>query len=123
MRVARGVKAHRRRKRILKIASGFRGRSKNTIRQATQRAEKAMVYTYRDRRARKRVFRSLWITRISASATQYGISYSDFIAGLKAANIQLDRKILADFGVNNPEVFKAVAEVAKAKAPIASARK
>ena len=114
MRVKRGVKARRRRKRMLELAKGFRGRSKNTIRQATQRAEKAQTYVYRDRKNRKREFRRLWITRISAAATQYGISYSNLISGLKKARIELDRKILAEFGALNPEAFKAVVEVAKA---------
>ncbi|MFN8388821.1 MAG: 50S ribosomal protein L20 [Bdellovibrionota bacterium] len=114
MRVKRGVKARRRRNRTLALAKGFRGRSKNTIRQATQRVEKAMVYAYRDRRANKRHFRELWIVRISVAAKELGISYSKLINGLKLANIDLDRKMLADLVVRQPEAFQAVVETAKA---------
>ncbi|MCB0324450.1 MAG: 50S ribosomal protein L20 [Bdellovibrionales bacterium] len=113
MRVKRGVKARRRRNRILKVAKGFRGRSKNTIRQATQRAEKALTYAYRDRRRKKRDFRRLWIIRIGAAARQEELSYSQFINGLSKAGVELDRKILADLGALHPEAFAAVAGVAK----------
>lgn len=113
MRVKRGVKARRRRNRTLKLAKGFRGRSKNTIRQATQRVEKALVYVYRDRRVKKREFRALWIARISASARLNGISYSQFISGLNKAGVEIDRKVLSSMGIDNPAAFKAVAEVAK----------
>ncbi len=99
---------------MLDIAKGFRGRSKNTIRQATQRAEKSLVYAYRDRKARKRKFRELWITRISAGVKSLGMSYSRFTNGLKKSGIELDRKILADLAVKQPEAFKAVADIAKA---------
>jgi large subunit ribosomal protein L20 len=113
MRVKRGIKARQRRNRILKLAKGFRGRSKNTIRQATQRVEKALAYAYRDRRTKKRDFRKLWIIRINAAARSNDLSYSQFVRGLKLANIELDRKVLADIGMHNPEVFKAVAETAR----------
>lgn len=101
---------------MLKAAEGFRGRSKNTIRQATQRVEKALTYVYRDRRARKRDFRRLWISRITAAASVYGISYSRLMSGLKNAHVELDRKMLADLGATQPQAFKAVVEVAKANA-------
>lgn len=113
MRVKRGVKARRRRNRILKLASGFRGRSKNTIRQATQRVHKAMVYSYRDRRTNKRNYRALWIARISAACRLSDISYSKFINGLSTAGIELDRKILADLGAYHPEAFQAVVSEAR----------
>ena len=114
MRVKRGVKARRRRNRLFELASGFRGRSKNTIRQATQRVEKALCYAYRDRRARKRQMRRLWISRIGAAARINNMSYSDFMFGLKTAGVELDRKVLAEIGALSPEAFQAVAEVAKA---------
>jgi large subunit ribosomal protein L20 len=98
----------------LALAKGFRGRSKNTIRQATARVEKAMVYAYRDRRAKKRHFRELWIVRISAAARELGLSYSQLVNGLSKANVALDRKMLAELVVRQPEAFQAVVEVAKA---------
>ena len=113
MRVKRGFKARRRRKKVLKLAKGFRGRSKNTIRQATARVEKAMVYAYRDRRQRKRHFRSLWTVRINAAARLQELSYSQFIRGLKLAGVELDRKILAYLGAEEPQAFVAVCEAAK----------
>lgn len=113
MRVKRGVQARRRRNKILKLAKGFRGRSKNTIRQATQRAEKALTYAYRDRRNKKREIRRLWIIRIGAAARLQELSYSQFMSGLKKAGIELDRKVLADLGAEHPEAFAAVAGAAK----------
>jgi len=113
MRVKRGFTARRRRQKIFKIAKGFRGRSNNTIRQTTQRAEKSLQYVYRDRRNRKREFRRLWITRISAAARLNGVSYSKFMAGLNAANIEINRKMLAELGALEPEAFSAVANIAK----------
>lgn len=113
MRVKRGVKARRRRNKIFKLAKGFRGRSGNTIRQASQRVDKALAYAYRDRRAKKRDFRRLWVTRISAACAMHGISYSKFIFGLKNASVELDRKILADLGAQSPDAFAAVAKIAK----------
>ena len=114
MRVKRGVKARRRRNRILKLAKGFRGRSKNTIRTTTHRVEKALCYAYRDRRQKKRHFRELWVVRINAAVRQFGMSYSQFIAGLKRNNIALNRKVLADLAVLHPEDFRAIVEAAKA---------
>lgn len=114
MRVKRGIKAKHRRNRTLKLAKGFRGRSKNTIRQATARVEKSLVYEYRDRKVRKRDFRSLWVTRIGAAAREYGISYSKLMAGLKKAGVEIDRKILADLGASNAKAFKAIVDLAKA---------
>jgi len=113
MRVKRGVKARKRRNNILALAKGFRGRSKNTIRQATQRVEKALCYAFRDRRARKRDFRRLWIVRIGAAARLNGLSYSTFVAGLKAAGVDLDRKVLADIGLRDPQAFALIAAQAK----------
>lgn len=113
MRVKRGVKARRRRNRILKLAKGFRGRSKNTIRQATQRVEKAMCYMYRDRRQRKRHMRSLWVVRVGAAARSAGLKYSEFVFGLKHAGIELDRKVLADLAVRDPQAFSEIAAIAK----------
>ena len=113
MRVKRGFKARRRRNRMLAHAKGFRGRSKNTIRQATQRVEKALCYVYRDRKQRKRHMRSLWVTRLSAMVREHGLSYSRFIAGLKAAGIEIDRKVLSDLGVRQPEAFRAVIDASQ----------
>ncbi|MBC6417255.1 MAG: 50S ribosomal protein L20 [Rhodospirillales bacterium] len=113
-RVKRGVTAHARHKKILQQAKGFRGRSKNNYRLALQRLEKALQYAYRDRRNRKRDFRSLWIQRINAGARQHGLTYSQFVYGLKTAGIGLDRKILADLAVREPESFKSLAEQAGA---------
>ena len=113
MRVKRGVKARKRRNRLLKLAKGFRGRSKNTIRQAHGRVGKALVYQYRDRKTRKRDFRRLWIARINAAARAEDLSYSQFMFGLKKAGIELDRKTLADLGAREPKAFAAVAALAK----------
>ncbi|MCL4135565.1 UNVERIFIED_CONTAM: hypothetical protein GTU68_051361 [Idotea baltica] len=113
MRVKRGVKGRRRRNRLLKLAKGFRGRSKNTIRQARGRVEKSLQYAYRDRRNKKRDFRRLWIKRISAAAVLQELSYSKFIHGLKVSGVELDRKVLADLGAFEPEAFAEVVNVAK----------
>src|SRR6478735_4254680 len=99
MRVKKGVKARRRRNRILKLAKGFRGRRKNCFRRANQAVERALDYASRDRARKKRDFRSLWIVRINAAARSVGLSYSRMIAGLKKAGIALDRKVLADMAV------------------------
>ena len=96
--------------KVLKAAKGFRGRSKSNIRIARLRVEKAGEYAYRDRRARKREFRRLWIIRINAAARLHGLTYGRFINGLKAAGIELDRKVLADIAVRDPEAFKSLAE-------------
>jgi large subunit ribosomal protein L20 len=105
-RVKRGVTSHARHKKVLKQVKGQYGRRKNTIRVAKQALEKAMQYAYRDRRTKKREFRSLWIQRINAGVRAEGITYSRFINGLNKTGIKLDRKVLADIAYNNPEVFK-----------------
>ena len=104
-RVKRGFKARRRRKKILKAAKGFRDGHSKQLRTARITVDRARVYAYRDRRVRKREFRSLWITRINAAARENGLSYSKFISGLKEAGIYLDRKILADIAVQDPGAF------------------
>jgi large subunit ribosomal protein L20 len=114
MRVKRGFKARRRRNRVLKLAKGFRGRRKNCYKRANQAVERALDYASRDRAARKRNFRSLWIVRINAAARSLGLSYSRLIAGLAKAKVAIDRKILADLAVHDPAGFGAVAQIAKA---------
>jgi large subunit ribosomal protein L20 len=114
MRVKKGVKARRRRNRILKLAKGFRGRRKNCYRRANQAVERALDYASRDRQRRKREFRALWIVRINAAARMLGISYSKLIAGLSKNKVILDRKILADLAVHDMDGFGAVAKMAKA---------
>lgn len=114
-RVKRGVTAHARHKKILKLAKGFRGRRKNVFRIAKQAVMKAGQYAYRDRRTRKRVFRQLWIARINAASRELGVTYSKFMAGLRKAGIGLDRKVLADMAVNDPAAFGAVMEKVKAQ--------
>ena len=109
-RVKRGVQAKARHKKILKMAKGYRGRSKNVFRIAIQKVEKGLQYAYRDRRVKKRNFRSLWIQRINAGARENGMSYSQFIKGINNAEIQIDRKILADIAMNNPITFKSIVE-------------
>ena len=112
-RVKRGVTAHARHKKIIKLAKGYRGRRKNVFRVAKQAVMKAGLYAYRDRRQRKRQFHQLWIIRINAAARINGLSYSKFINGLKKASIEIDRKILADIAVFNQEEFKKLVEQAK----------
>ena len=107
-RVKRGVTAHARHKKVIKKARGYQGRGKNVFRAAIERVEKAGQYAYRDRRVKKRTFRSLWIQRINAGARQNGITYSQLVNGLLKAGIELDRKVLADLAVREPEMFKAV---------------
>ncbi|MCE3255115.1 MAG: rplT [Rickettsiaceae bacterium] len=113
-RVKRGVTKRARHKKILNLAKGYRGRAKNCFRVAIQKVEKALRYAYRDRKVRKRDFRGLWIQRINAAVREHGLVYSQFINGLKLANIGLDRKILADLAVKEPNVFKQIVEKAKA---------
>ncbi len=113
-RVKRGVTAHARHKKILDRAKGYRGRRKNVYRVAVQAVTKAGQYAYRDRRQRKRQFRTLWIARINAAARECGLSYSRFINGLKKAEIAIDRKVLADIAVFDKIAFAALAEKAKA---------
>ncbi len=111
----RGVTSHARHKKIIKQAKGYRGRRKNTFRTAVQAVERAGQYAYRDRRTRKRFFRGLWIQRINAGARQHGLTYCQFMNGVKRAGIDLDRKILADMAAREPETFAVLAaEVQKA---------
>ena len=112
-RVKRGVTAHARHKKVLKQAKGYRGRRKNTIKVARQAVDKSLQYAYRDRRQKKRDFRSLWIQRINAGARQHGLSYSRFMNGLKKAGIELDRKVLADMAVRDAEAFKSLIDAAE----------
>lgn len=113
-RVKRGVTAKARHKKVISQAKGYRGRNKNVFRVAVQAVTRAGQYEYRDRRQRKRQFRRLWITRISAAAKQNGLNYSRFINGLLKAGIELDRKVLADIAVNDANAFAQLAEQAKA---------
>lgn len=114
MRVRRGFKARRRRKKVLKLAKGYRGGRSKLFRTAADAVDKALMYAYRDRKARKRDFRKLWIARINAAARLNNLSYSKFIHGLKAANVELDRKILAELAISDPSGF---AELAKLASP------
>lgn len=116
MRVKRGFKARQRRKKVLKLAKGFRGGRSKLFRTAADAVDKALMYAYRDRRARKRDFRRLWITRINAAVRMNGLSYSKFIYGLKAADIGLDRKVLAELAVSDPAGFAKITELAALKA-------
>jgi large subunit ribosomal protein L20 len=113
-RVKRGVTAHAKHKKVLEQAKGFYGRRKNTIRIAKQAVDKAGQYAYRDRKVRKRAFRSLWIQRINAAARLEGMTYSRFIFGLDAAGITMDRKVLADIAGDDPVAFKAIADQVRA---------
>lgn len=113
-RVKRGVITHARHKKILKLAKGYRGRANSCFRIAIEKVEKALRYAYRDRRAKKRNFRALWIQRINAGTRQYGLPYSRFMDGLKKAGIALDRKVLADIAAREPESFKSLVEKAQA---------
>ena len=112
--VKRGVTTHARHKKILKLAKGYRGRAKNCFRVAIEKVEKGLRYAYRDRRAKKRNFRALWIQRINAGVREHGMVYSQFINGLARAGIILDRKVLADIAVHQPEAFKAIVSQAQA---------
>ncbi|HEY7725582.1 MAG TPA: 50S ribosomal protein L20 [Anaeromyxobacteraceae bacterium] len=114
MRIKRGFKARRRRNRVLKLAKGFRGRRKSCYKRANQAVERALAYSTRDRRRRRRDFRSLWIARINAAARANGISYSRLVAGLRRAGVALDRKILADLALFLPADFAAVVKAAQA---------
>lgn len=111
-RAKRGFKARRRRKKILNMAEGFTQRRKNTIRRGSEAVDRAMRYAHAHRRARKRDFRALWITRIGAAAVLNGVNYSTLISKLKGANIQLDRKILSDLAIFDPTAFSAVVKQA-----------
>jgi large subunit ribosomal protein L20 len=117
-RVKRSVAARKKRRKVLERAKGYWGLKHSSYKRAKEQVDKSLVYAYRDRRARKRSMRSLWIIRINAAARREGLSYNQFVAGCKKAEIELDRKILADLAVSDPVAFKAVAE--KAKAALAS---
>jgi large subunit ribosomal protein L20 len=112
-RVKRGVTAHARHKKVLGLAKGYRGRAKSSFRIAIEKVEKGLRYAYRDRRNKKRDFRGLWIQRINAGAREHGLTYSQFIAGVKAAGLELDRKVLADLAAREPDAFKAIVETAR----------
>ncbi len=111
-RAKRGTKARKRRKKVLNFAEGFVYRRKNTIRRGAEAVDRASVYAYRDRKAKKRDFRQLWVTRIGAAAATLGLNYSTLISKLKKANIKLDRKVLADLAVKDPGAFAAVVKQA-----------
>jgi large subunit ribosomal protein L20 len=113
-RVKRGFKARRRRNKVLKLAKGYRGARSKLFRSATEAVDRALNYAFRDRRVKKRDFRSLWITRINAASRLNGLSYSKFIFGLKKANVEIDRKVLADIAVSDPKGFSEIAGVARA---------
>jgi large subunit ribosomal protein L20 len=112
-RSVNSVASRARRKKILKQAKGYFGRRKNVWTVAKNAVEKAMLYAYRDRRTKKRNFRSLWIARINAGAREHGMSYSQFMGKVKSNNIELNRKVLADLAMNNPKAFKAVVDKIK----------
>ena len=123
-RVKRGVTTHARHKKILDLAKGYRGRGSTAYRVAIEKVEKALRYAYRDRRNRKRDFRALWIQRINAGARQHGLTYSQFMHGIKLAGLDLDRKVLSDIAIREPEAFQAIAATAQAalnQAPPATA--
>ncbi len=113
-RVKRGVTTHARHKKVLKQAKGYSGRNKNVFRAAIERVEKGLQYAYRDRRVRKRTFRALWIQRINAGAREHGLTYSQFMNGIKLAGIEIDRKVLSDLSVREPDAFKSIVEKAQA---------
>jgi large subunit ribosomal protein L20 len=112
-RVKAGPRAHARKKKILDAAKGYYGRKKSCFRVAVETVEKGMQYAYRDRRNKKRTFRALWIQRINAAVREHGLTYAQFTHGLKLANIDLDRKVLADIAVRDAEAFKAIFEKAQ----------
>ncbi|HWX85210.1 MAG TPA: 50S ribosomal protein L20 [Xanthobacteraceae bacterium] len=125
-RVKRGVTTHARHKKVLELAKGYRGRGSTAYRVAIEKVEKALQYAYRDRRNRKRDFRALWIQRINAGARQHGLTYSQFMHGIKLAGLDLDRKVLSDIAIREPEAFQAIAATAqgaleKAPEPAAAA--
>jgi large subunit ribosomal protein L20 len=121
-RVKRGVTAHAKHKKVLDAAKGFHGRRKNTIRIAKQAVEKSLQYAYRDRKNRKRTFRALWIQRLNAAVRGHGLTYSRFIDGLGKAGVAVDRKVLSDIAIREPEAFAAIVDKAKAALPADLAR-
>lgn len=112
-RTKRGVTTHARHKKVLDMAKGYVGRANNNYRIALEKVEKGLQYAYRDRRNRKRDFRGLWIQRINAGAREHGLTYSQFINGVKRAGIELDRKVLSDLAVREPAAFAAIARQAQ----------
>jgi large subunit ribosomal protein L20 len=116
MRIKRGVTKRRRHKKVLKLASGFRAARGKLIRPARLAVEKSLTYAYRDRRQRKRQFHRLWIARINAATREHGLSYSKFIAGLKRAKVEVDRKILAELAVSEPKAFSELVKLAQSAA-------
>ena len=120
-RIKRGVTAHARHKKVLARAKGHYGRRKNVYRVAVESVEKALQYAYRDRRTRKRNFRALWIQRINAAARAHGVTYSEFMGGMKNAGIEIDRKVLADLAVHQPDAFEALLNQVRASLPRTSA--
>ncbi|WP_404381273.1 50S ribosomal protein L20 [Caenispirillum salinarum] len=112
-RVKRGVTSHARHKKVLKLAKGYRGRNSTNFRVAIEKVEKGLQYAYRDRRNKKRDFRSLWIQRINAGARAHGLTYSKFMNGLHKAGIELDRKVLADLAVREPDAFASLVKQAE----------
>ncbi len=112
MRVKRGFKARKRRKKVLKLAKGYRGGRSKLFRTAADAVDKALMYAYRDRRVRKRDFRRLWIARINAAARMNNLSYSKFVHGLKIASVELDRKVLAELAISDPSGFTQIAKLA-----------
>jgi len=112
-RVKRGVTSHVKHKKTLRAAKGFYGRRKNTIRAAKAAVDRSMQYATRDRRAKKRVFRALWIQRLNAAVREQGLTYSRFIDGLAKSGVEIDRKVLAELAISQPEAFRAVVEKAK----------
>jgi len=123
-RVKRGVTTHARHKKILKLAKGYRDRNSSAFRVAIEKVEKGLRYAYRDRRNKKRTFRALWIQRINAGVREHGLTYSQFINGMKLAGIELDRKVLSGLAIREPEAFAGIvttAQTALAQAPAVAA--
>lgn len=119
-RVKRGVTAHAKHKKTLKAAKGFYGRRKNTIRAAKAAVDRSMQYATRDRKAKKRVFRALWIQRLNAAVREHGLTYSRFIDGLAKAGVEVDRKVLSELAIHQPEAFGAIVAQAKSALPKAA---
>ena len=118
-RVKRGVTSHAKHKKVLKAAKGYYGRRKNTIRTAKAAVDRAMQYAYRDRKTKKRTIRALWIQRLNAAVREHGLTYSRFIDGLGKAGVEIDRKVLSDIAIREPEAFKSIVEKARAALPAA----
>jgi large subunit ribosomal protein L20 len=120
-RVKRAVNAQKKRRTILESTRGYRGQRSRLYRKAKEQMLHSFTYSYRDRRARKGEFRKLWITRINAATRQHGMSYNRFVQGLKAADVEVDRKILAELAVNDPQAFEGLVEVARKNLPESAA--